>query len=286
MPTADNRALRGGEDNGAVPPAGAKPEDRWDPWAALWRTAGPALVVLVLFLMAWWATDRFGEDPYELFPGPVEVALSLVELIEDGQLWPHLQVTMDRLVRGFLISILLGGAIAIAMARWSAVDRGLTPYLLGLQSLPSIAWVPLAIIWFGYAESSYIFVTVIGSVFAVTISFTDALNSVRPAHVLAARNMGSRGLGLLVRVKIPAAMPPIVSGVKQCWSFAWRSLLGAEIVILSIGLGWLLNAGREFQDTSQVLAVMVITLVLGTLFEVLLFTRVEVWVRRRWGLVK
>lgn len=280
MPTADNRALRGGEE-------GPTPEPRVGGRRMLARaahSAGPALVVLVLFLVSWWATDRFGDDPHGLFPGPAEVARSLLRLVEDGQLSPHLAITLDRLVKGFLISIVLGATLAIAMARWSAANRGLTPYLLGLQSLPSIAWVPLAIIWFGYEEASYIFVTVIGSVFAVTIAFTDALHSVRPAHVLAARNMGSKGLGLLLRVKIPAAMPPIVSGVKQCWSFAWRSLLGAEIVILSIGLGWLLNSGSEFGDTSQVLAVMVLTLVLGALFEVLLFTRVERWVRRRWGL--
>lgn len=284
-PTADNRALRGGEDAPAPMPG---PPGRPDFWSAtlpaFLRSGLPALVVLVLFLVGWWVADRLYEDPYRLFPGPWEVARSLVHLVESDQLWPHLKVTMERLVKGFLISILLGGALALAMARWVAVDRGLKPYLLGLQSLPSIAWVPLSILWFGFEESSYLFVTVVGSVFAVAISFTDALNSVRPAHVLAARNMGSKGLGLLVRVKIPAAFPPIVSGVKQCWSFAWRSLLGAEIVILGLGLGYLLNAGREFGDTAQIIAVMVITLVLGILFEVLLFTRVEKWVRKRWGL--
>lgn len=280
-PTADARALRGGED-------GPEPGRRNGGWRyagrQAMRSALPAVVVLALFLTAWSLTARLVPDPNEQFPSPTEVALSLLHLVESGQLWPSLTITMDRLVRGFLISILLGGSIALAMARWAVVDRGLTPYLLGLQSLPSIAWVPLCIIWFGPSETSYVFITVIGSVFAVAISFTDALNSVRPAHVLAARNMGSKGLGLLLRVKIPAAFPPIVSGIKQCWSFAWRSLLGAEIVILSIGLGFLLNSGREFLDTAQVIAVMVITLFLGVLFEVLLFARVEKWVRKRWGL--
>lgn len=272
--------MRGGDD-----PQDTKPKANGQTGAlALLRSGLPASIVLVLFLVAWWAAAWFLPDPHNQFPGPGEVGLSLIHLIESDQLWPNLKITMDRLMRGFAISILAGGAIALAMARWNAVQRGLKPYLLGLQSLPSIAWVPLCVIWFGPSETSYIFITVIGSLFAVAISFTDALNSVRPAHVLAARNMGSKGLGLLLRVKIPAAFPPIVSGVKQCWSFAWRSLLGAEMVILTLGLGFLLNSGREFGDTGQVMAVMVITLVLGLLFEILIFTRVEKWVRKRWGL--
>lgn len=279
-PTADNRAVRGGEEA----PVAEKPRTNGGGTLAFLVTGLPALIVLIVFLLGWWAASWYVPDPHNQFPGPGEVGRTLLELIDSDQLWPNLTITMDRLMRGFAISILFGGAIALVMARWNAAQRGLKPYLLGLQSLPSIAWVPLCVIWFGPSETSYIFITVIGSLFAVAISFTDALNSVRPAHVLAARNMGSKGLGLLLRVKIPAAFPPIVSGIKQCWSFAWRSLLGAEMVILTFGLGFLLNSGRDVGDTSQVMAVMVITLVLGLLFEILIFTRVEKWVRKRWGL--
>ncbi len=279
-PTADNRAVRGGEEAPAAPPAPTAGSRA----GAVLGSAVPALVVLVLFLVAWWAAAMYLPDPHDLFPGPGDVARSLVEMLESSLLWPSLRATMDRLFRGFFISIAAGGAIALAMARWPVVERGLKPYLLGLQSLPSIAWTPLCVIWFGYSDTSLIFVTVIGSLFSVALSFTDALNSVRPAHVLAARNMGSRGLGLLMRVKIPAAFPAVVSGIKQCWSFAWRSLIGAEIIFASIGLGFLLKYGQDFGDTPRVIAVMVITLLLGILFEVLLFTRLERWVRKRWGL--
>ena len=281
-PTADARALRGGDETGPTPEPRA-PTRAERAWGFL-RGGVPALVVLLLFLCVWWAAAWYLPDPHNLFPGPGETWRRLVQVVESDQLWPNLRITMVRLLKGFFISIAAGGIIALAMARFVAVERGLKPYLLGLQSLPSIAWAPLCVIWFGISEASYIFITVIGSLFAVAISFHDALASVRPAHVLAARNMGSKGLGLLLRVKIPAAFPAIVSGIKQCWSFAWRSLLGAEIVFITVGLGFLLNTGRELLDTPLVIAVMVITLLLGIIFEILFFTRIERWVRRRWGL--
>lgn len=284
MPTADARALRGGEE-GVPLPQPARPARSSQPMPRLARGAVPALVVLALFLVGWWAAARYVHDPYDLFPGPGAVAVSLAGMVRSAQLGPNLRATMEILFQGFFISVAAGGLVALAMARWHAVERGLKPYLLGLQSLPSIAWTPLCIIWFGLSDTSLLFVTVIGSLFSVALSFTDALNAVRPAHVLAARNMGSKGLGLLVRVKIPAAFPAVMSGIKQCWSFAWRSLIGAEIVFASIGLGFLLKYGQDFGDTAQVIAVMVITLLLGIVFEVLLFTRLEKWVRRRWGLM-
>lgn len=250
-------------------------------WA---RAALPPSITLVILIVAWLLATELTSDPYNLFPGPWDVALSLAHLLFSAQLAPNLAITLQRIGIGYLISLTIGGALATAMSLWPPVHAGLKPYLLGFQSLPSIAWVPLAVIWFGIEESSYIFITVIGSVFSAAIAFTDALRVVHPAHVLAARNMGSHGLGLVLRVRVPASLPALVSGAKQCWSFAWRSLLGAEIVSLSIGLGFLLNSGRDFGDTSQVIAIMVITLALGLLFELLFFTRVEVWVRRRWGL--
>lgn len=284
MPTADARALRGGEDAPTPEPRGQL-DARSRAVGRFLRSGIPALVVLALFLLAWWAAARYLPDPYDLFPGPGAVAVSLLGMLESDQLWPNLRATLEILFQGFFISLGIGGVIALGMARWHAVERGLKPYLLGLQSLPSIAWTPLCIIWFGFSDTSLVFVTVIGSLFSVALSFTDALNSVRPAHVLAARNMGSKGLGLLLRVKIPAAFPAVMSGIKQCWSFAWRSLIGAEIIFASIGLGFLLKYGQDFGDTAQVIAVMVITLLLGIVFEVLLFTRLERWVRKRWGLV-
>lgn len=250
-----------------------------------WRRAVPALFLFIILIAAWHFASAYGTDATLSFVGPLVVFESIIRLATEGRLWPSVVATVRRLFLGFLISTLIGGLLALAMARFVSVQRAVKPYLLGFQSLPSIAWVPIAILWFGLTDSALVFVTVIGSVFAVAIAFTDALKSVRPSYLLAARNMGSTGLGLITRVMIPAALPPLVSGAKQCWSFAWRSLVGAEMLIFtSVGLGFLLDQGRNFADAGQIFAVMVVTLVIGLLFEVFAFARAEFWVRRRWGL--
>jgi NitT/TauT family transport system permease protein len=249
-------------------------------WAHVW----PALVAFGVLLVAWELTSRYGGWQYGVFPGPLKVLDSLSTLIGTGYLWPSVWITLQRLFIGFGISIAVGGLVAFTMARFVVVRRAIKPYLLGFQSLPSIAWVPLSIVWMGYSERALIFVTIIGSVFAVAIAFTDALVGIRPSHLLAARNMGSKGGGLILRVMIPAALPALVSGAKQCWSFAWRSLVGAEIIFATLGLGFLLESGRTFGDTPQVMAVMIATLTLGVAFEVFAFARIERWVRRRYGL--
>ena len=249
-------------------------------WGHVW----PALVAFAVLILAWHLTAVYGGWAYGVFPDPLTVLRSLWRLVVTQYLWPSMGITLQRLLIGFGISTLVGGLVAFGMARFVLLRRAIKPYLLGFQSLPSIAWVPLSIVWMGYSERALIFVTVIGSVFAVAIAFTDALIGVRPSHLLAARNMGSHGAGLIWRVMIPAALPALVSGAKQCWSFAWRSLVGAEIIFATLGLGFLLESGRTFGDTPQVMAVMIATLALGVFFEVFAFARIETWVRRRYGL--
>ena len=257
------------------------------------RVAAP-LLVLVVLLVAWQAASFWGPWPKYLFPSPAQVVQRLVELATQSPgggippLWQGLGDTMRRLLLGFGISLIAGVLLALGMTRFPGLRRAVKPYLLGMQSLPGIAWVPFAILWLGYNESSLVFVTVVGSIFAVTIAFTDALALV-PLHTLwAARTMGSKGLHLIVAVGLPAALPNLVSGTKQCWAFAWRSLIGAEMVFMSsraMGLGHLLNTGRDFGDTSQVMAMMLVTLGVGVLVEVLLFSSLEARFKRRWGLL-
>lgn len=248
----------------------------------------PAALVFVVVLVAWQLTTSYGPWPHYLFPTPMAVASAIKRLALSGDLGAAVSATVRRLAVGFSIAILIGTILSFSMVRFPTLKLGVKPYLLGFQSLPSLAWIPLAIIWFGLNESALIFVTVIGSVFSVAIVFTDALGSVRPAHLLAARNMGSKGLNLIVRVMIPAALPPIVSGAKQCWSFAWRSLVGAELIFtfVKVSLGHLLVSAREFGDIAQVFAVMLATLLVGLLFEVFFFSNVETWIKRRWGLIQ
>ncbi len=251
-----------------------------------WARVRPPLIVLAVLVLAWEAAHRLHLYPDFLFPGPLDAARSLVALARSGQLLPSLTATLTRLGISFLLSLVLGAILAALLVLIPWLRRGVQPLLLGLQSLPGIAWVPVALLWFGFSENALYFVTVIGSVFAITMGFVDAFSLVPPLYAKAGRNMGVSGVRLLVRVTIPAATPHLVSSAKVGWSFAWRSLIGAEIVFASVGLGFLLNQGREFLNVAQVFGTMVAVLVLGSAFERLLFARLERFVRRRWGLTK
>jgi NitT/TauT family transport system permease protein len=173
--------------------------------------------------------------------------------------------------------------MGLAGSRW--VKRVVGPIVLGFQALPSVCWIPLAILWFGLNERAIIFVIVMGSVFSITIATFDSTKLIPPLQIRAARNMGVRGWALFWRVVFPSALPAIISGARQGWSFAWRSLLGGELLTAGIGLGNLLNMGRDLTDMALVMAVMVVIIALGLLIDLLVLTRVEVFVRRRYGLV-
>jgi NitT/TauT family transport system permease protein len=184
------------------------------------------------------------------------------------------------------MSLVLGAILAFLMVRFVTFGKGIQPYILGLQTFPSIAWVPLALIWFGVSETTLLFVTIVGSVFGVSIAFADALRTVPPVYLRAARNMGSDGMDLILRVTVPAALPHLISAAKVGWSFAWRSLIGAEIIFASVGLGFLLEAASSGpQYIAGVMGVMIVILAIGILVDQLLFTKVQEWANRRRGLL-
>lgn len=249
-----------------------------------WARARPPLIVLLVLLAAWEAAARLHLYPDFLFKGPLDAARSLVGLAQAGQLWPSLRATMVRLVLSFALSLLLGAVLAGLLVLLPWLRRGVQPLLLGLQSVPGIAWVPLAILWFGFHEEALTFVTVVGSLFSITMGFVDAFALVPPLYAKAGRTMGVKGASLLLRVTIPAATPHLLSSAKVGWAFAWRSLLGAEIVFASVGLGFLLTQGREALNVAQVFGAMVLVILFGTVFDRLIFARLERRVRRRWGL--
>src|SRR5207253_199680 len=185
----------------------------------------------------------------------------------------------------FLMSLVLGALLAFFMVRFATFGKGIQPYILGFQTFPSIAWVPLAIIWFGLSETTLLFVTIVGSVFGVSIAFADALRTVPPLYLRAARNMGSDGMDLILRVTVPATLPHLISSAKVGWSFAWRSLVGAEVIFATVGLGFLVESASEAPNIAQVIAVMFVILVLGVLVDRVVFSRSQEWVSRRWGLL-
>ena len=170
------------------------------------------------------------------------------------------------------------------MARVETVNQTIGSLVLGLQSIPSVAWVPLAILWFGLSDAGIIFVTAVGAIFAVTINVYTGVKNIDPSYIEAARNMGAKGSHLITTVLIPAAFPYMITGFKQGWAFAWRGVIGAELLFSFLGLGFLLNVGRQLNDVSQVIAMMLVIMGIGILIDGFVFKRLEDKVMSRWGL--
>src|SRR5437764_1782511 len=156
---------------------------------------------------------------------------------------------------------------------------------LGLQGLPSVCWVPLALLWFGQTEAAMLFVVVMGTLWSVVIATETGVRNVPPIYRRAALTMGSKRLHIWLKVILPAALPFIVSGMKQGWAFAWRSLMAAEIfvtILTGFGLGQLLHYGRELSAMEQVIGVMLVIIIIGLLADMILFSPVERFLHRRW----
>ena len=155
---------------------------------------------------------------------------------------------------------------------------------LGLQALPSVCWLPLAILWFGLSERAIIFVVVLGALFSITLGVEAGMKNTPPLYLKAARNLGAHGLALYRDVVLPAALPTILAGLKQGWSFAWRSLMAGELLYFTLSLGNLLQTGRDLNDAAQVIAVMLLIVIVGVSIGQIIFAPVERRVRERWGL--
>ena len=191
---------------------------------------------------------------------------------------------MKRLVMGYSLSLFIGLSIGLALVKYKYIDKNCSPLILGLQTLPSICWLPFAILWYGLNENAIIFVIAIGSTFAIAIATESGIKNVSPLYIKAGRNMGASGAALYWNIIIPASLPAIISGMKQGWSFAWRGLMAGEMLAASKGLGQVLMTGRELADISQVVAVMLIIILLGLSIDKLVFSKIETDIRQKWGL--
>lgn len=207
-------------------------------------------------------------------------------MIADGSLGIAIVASAKRIVVGYSLSIIIGIFIGLAIVRFKYLDENLSPLILGLQTLPSICWLPFSILWYGLNESAIIFVITVGSAFAVSIAIESGMKNINPLFVRAAKTMGAKGFALYWNVVIPASLPSIISGLKQGWSFAWRALMAGEMISATKGLGQVLMVGRDLADISQVMAIMIVIIVLGVAVDKLIFGRMEISIRQKWGLDK
>lgn len=240
---------------------------------------------LAVFVGLWQFVTLLELWPKTLLPPPAQVAISISELVTSNSLILGIATTLWRLVAGFAISIAVGGAVGLTMVKFQGFGKTMSSFAVGLLTFPSIAWIPFSILLIGFNDFGILFVVVMASVFSVMISTYGAIRNVPPIYIRASKNMGAHGFALFRHVMIPAATPSLIGGIRQAWSFAWHALIGAEMLITTLsGLGYILAVGREFNDMSQIIAVMITIFAMGLLFDRAIFLRLEEKVRSRWGL--
>lgn len=267
----------------------AHDEPRLPWWRKALSTAWPPLVTVALLLFVWELAYRAELKPTYALPSPADVGLVLLDQLRDGTLAEAVQTSVTRGGLGFLIALAVGTPLGLLVGRVRAVRRGIGPILSGLQSLPSIAWVPAAIIFFGLGEAAIYAVVLLGAVPSIANGMVSGLDQVPPLYLRVGRVLGARGVSAARFVLLPAVLPAYLGGLRQGWAFSWRSLMAAELIVaspeLGLGLGRLLDQGRFLNDMSLVFAGILGILVVGIAVELCLFAPLERRVLRRRGLL-
>lgn len=206
------------------------------------------LIFIIILILAWQGFYWIGVDLLELWkpyavPEPAGVAKRFVELCSDGTLFEATFNSLMRGVAGYVIAVIIGIATGLLINRFKYLQKNLKPVVLGIQTLPSVCWVPFSILWFGLSTNAILFVVIMGSAFSISISVDNAIKNIQPIYTKAALTMGASRRQMYLNVIFPASLPELVSGLKQGWSFAWRALMAGEVMTTSIGLGQTLIMG-------------------------------------------
>jgi len=254
---------------------------------AVWRAAWPKLAAFAMALGIWQLVALSGWRESYVLPGPLPVFVELGHQLVLPDFWKAAAITMTRGVLGFLLAAVLGLVLGVLVARSRILRAAIGSLITGLQTMPSIAWFPLAILLFQLSEQAILFVILIGAVPSIANGVINGVDYVPALLVRAGRNVGASGLALYRHVVLPAALPSIVSGLKQGWAFAWRSLLAGELLVAIANrpsLGQYLNQSRELGDTTYMIALMIAILAIGIGVDAV-FSTIERGIRRRRGVV-
>jgi NitT/TauT family transport system permease protein len=255
-------------------------------WAGTW----PKLLAIALVLLAWqlfYLSDHNGISVHHFLVGPVPGLQNLWDQLLHGQLVAAIGTTLQRAVVGYALSLLVGVIVGVVVARIPPLRAAVGSIITGLQTMPSIAWFPFAIILFGLTNSAILFVIVLGSAPSIANGLITGIDYTPPLLLRAGKVMGLRGITLYRYLILPASLPAFVAGMKQAWAFAWRSLMAGEIVVQVAGvssLGVLLEGDQESQDLTSAISVMIVILIIGVVVDGL-FTKADLALRNRRGLL-
>jgi NitT/TauT family transport system permease protein len=252
-------------------------------WAASW----PKLLAIAIVLGVWQAVVASGWRPEYVLPSPMTVLDRFFHDLSKGTTWEAIYNTMKRAATGYTLAAIIGTAIGLAVTRFKPLRAAIGSLITGIQTMPSIAWFPLAILLFRGTEGSIMFVVVIGAAPAIANGVISGVDHIPPLWLRAGRVLGARNISLYRHVVLPAVGPAYLGGLKQGWAFAWRSLMAGELLVIIAdkpSIGSQLEFERQFADAAGLMSVMLMVLILGILVDALLFGRLDRRIRRRRGL--
>ena len=265
------------------------PERRASAWRRFTTSVLPPILFVVVLIAAWQLYIVVAQPRPDIVPGPLDVLAAITQAWESGRLQLAVATSLERGVIGFLISVAIGTPLGLLLAEVRPLRRAIGPIVSGLQVLPSVAWVPAAIIWFGLSDATVYFVVLMGAIPSIVNGLIAGVDQVPPQLRRVGTVLGARRWRLATLVVLPAALPGYVAGLKQGWAFSWRSLMAAEIIAMGgtigFGLGSMLQQTRELADLAGVLATILVILAIGILIELVVFAPLERRMLRRRGLL-
>ena len=250
-------------------------------WGGTW----PVVLALVIVFAVWELIHLSGWKKYA-FPGPGATLANLWGQMQTSELWHAIGTTLERAVVGFGLAVLIGAVIGALVSRIRPLRAAVGSLITGLQTMPSIAWFPFAIILFGLSTTAILFVIILGAAPSIANGLIAGVDYTPPLLLKAGKMMGLRRVSLYRHLILPASLPALVAGLRQGWAFAWRSLMAGELLVIIANqpsLGALLSADQDQSDMQSATAIIIVILVLGILVHTL-FSLADRSIRRRWGL--
>ena len=274
------------DDSATAPVTAGAPATRGDRARRLWLATWPKLAAVALAVLVWQIVVWTGWRKEYVLPAPPTVLKQLGTLIADGTVVEAVATTMRRAMVGYALALVIGGLIGAIVVSSKIARSAVGSLITGLQTMPSIAWFPLAILLFKLTEGAITFVVVLGAAPSIANGLITGVDHVPPLFIKAGRTIGAGRLAMLRHIVLPAALPSFVGGLKQGWAFAWRSLLAGELLVTFgvVSVGSQLNVYREQADATGLMAMMIVILSVGVIVDVAAFGTLDRWVRRRHGL--
>ena len=285
----DRRALAGLDNLELQEALAAGPGRKGRLAAKIWAATWPKLLAIALVLLLWqlvWVLNIRGTSGNGIMKGPIRTLPVLWDELQHAQLWGAIGTTLHRAVIGYAAAVVIGSLVGAVVSRVKPLRAAVGSIITGLQTMPSIAWFPFAIIFFGLSNAAILFVIILGAAPSIANGLIAGVDYTPPLLLRAGKVLGLKRIALYRYLILPASLPSFIAGMKQGWAFAWRSLMAGELLVTlgTFSLGRLLSNNQENQDMAGAISIMIVILLVGILVD-MGFNQVDGVIRRRWGLV-